>query len=151
MPLNRRFVGRTTRSTEAFEVTRGDIRRFAAAIGEPNPAYLDRAAAQALGYPDVVAPPTFLITRGSGGTGPGLLSDPELGLDFSRVVHGAQEFLLHRAICAGDRLDAETRLSAIRDAGANELLTLVTELTRAGERVATLTNTIVSRGTAQTP
>lgn len=147
MPLNPAFVGRTTRSTEPFEVTRGDIRRFAQAIGDDHPAYTDREAAKALGHPDVVAPPTFLITAGMSG-GANLLADPDLGLRFELVVHGEQRFDLHRPVRAGDLLEGSTTVADIREAGRNELMTLVTELSCAGERVATLTNTIVSRGTA---
>jgi hypothetical protein len=41
------------------------------------------------------------------------------------------------------------RVDDIKDAGRNELITTVTEVTAAdGERVATLRGTIVSRGTA---
>ena len=147
MPLNRDFVGRSTRSEEPFEVTRGDIRRFATAIGDENPVYLDAKAAAEAGHPDVVAPPTFLITLGTSGAGT-YLHDPELGLRFEMVVHGEQRFDLHRPIRAGDLLDSTTRIADIRDAGRNELMTLVTDVTCRGERVATVTNTIVSRGTA---
>lgn len=147
MPLNRDFVGRSTRSDEPFEVTRGDIRRFAVAIGDNNPAYVDQRAAAELGHPDVIAPPTFLITLGTSGAGRHL-ADPDLGLRFELVVHGEQRFDLHRAVRAGDRLDSTTRIADIRDAGRNELMTLVTDVTCDGEPVATVTNTIVSRGTA---
>jgi acyl dehydratase len=150
VPLNPDFVGRRTASSEPFEVTRGDIRRFAEAIGDPAPAYVDVAAAQALGHPDVVAPPTFLITLGGGG-GSSLLDEPGLGLEFSMLVHGEQEFRLHRPVHAGDRLDSETRIDDIRTVGRNELLTLVSEVTCDGELVATTRNTIVSRGTAAQP
>jgi acyl dehydratase len=147
MPLNRDHLGRRTTSSEPFEVTRGDIRRFATAIGDTNPACHDRAAAQALGHPDVVAPPTFLISLGMS-TATGLVADPDLGLDYSLVVHGEQRFVLHRPVCAGDVLDTETRLESMRDAGRNELLQIVTEVFSAGEHVATSANTLVSRGTA---
>jgi acyl dehydratase len=147
MPLNRDHLGRSTTSSEPFEVTRGDIRRFATAIGDLNPAYHDRAAAEALGHRDLVAPPTFLVTLGFS-TAAGLITDPDLGLDYSLVVHGEQRFELHRPVYAGDQLDTESRLDAMRDAGRNELLSIVTEVTAGGERVATTTNTLVSRGTA---
>ena len=147
MPLNRDFIGRSTRSEEPFEVTRGDIRRFALAIGDENPAYLDPKAAAELGQPDVIAPPTFLITLGTSGAGT-YLADPTLGLRFEMVVHGEQRFDLHRPVRAGDLLDSTTSIADIRDAGRNELMTLVTEVTSQGEPVATVTNTIVSRGTA---
>ena len=147
MPLNRDFLGRTATSREPFEVTRGDIRRFATAIGDTNPAYHDVAAAQALGHPDLVAPPTFLITLGFSTAEP-LITDPDLGLDYSLVVHGEQRFELHRPVVAGDRLDAEARVDGIRDAGRNELLSVVTEVTSGGQPVATTTNVLVSRGSA---
>ena len=147
MPVNRAHIGRAVRSSTPIEITRGDIRRFAAAIGDGNPLYLDADAARAKGYRDVLAPPTFLITV-AGSTGPGLLSDPALGLNFSLVVHGQQGFTLHLPVCAGDVLESETRIDDVRDAGRNELICLITEFTSAGSPVATLTNTIVSRGTA---
>ena len=147
MPLNRDFIGRSARSSEPFEVTRGDIRRFAQAIGDDNPAYLDPKAAAEQGHPDVIAPPTFLITFGTS-AGAGFLADPALGLRYEMVVHGEQRFDLHRPVRAGDLLDSATRIDAIRDAGRNELMTLVTDVTCQGEPVATVTNTIVSRGTA---
>ena len=79
MPLNRDFIGRSARSKEPFEVTRNDIRRFALAIGDRNPAYLDPEAAKALGHRDVVAPPTFLISASTGDAGGGFIGDPSPG------------------------------------------------------------------------
>jgi acyl dehydratase len=148
MPLNRDFIGRSARSREPFEVTRNDIRRFALAIGDRNPAYLDPEAAKALGHRDVVAPPTFLITASTGEPGGGFITDPDLGLNYAMVVHGEERFAFHRPVYAGDLLDTVTTISDIRDAGRNELMTLVSEVTSNGEKVATVTNTIVSRGTA---
>ena len=147
MPLNRDLLGRSTTSSEPVEVTRGDIRRFATAIGDRTPACHHRAAAQALGHPDVVAPPTFLITFALTAAAE-LVADPELALDYSLVVHGEQRFVLHRPVCAGDLLDVETRLDGIRDVGRNEVLSVVTELRSGGEPVATTTQVLVSRGTA---
>jgi acyl dehydratase len=148
MPLNRDFIGRIASAGETFEVTRNDIRRFALAIGDTNPAYLDPEAAKALGHPDVVAPPTFLISASTGDAGGGFIGDPELGLSYAMVVHGEERFEFHRPVYAGDVLDTVTTIADIRDAGRNELMTLVSQVTSNGEPVATVTNTIVSRGTA---
>ena len=148
MPLNRDFVGRSATSRTPFEVTRNDIRRFALAIGDHNPAYLDPEAAKALGHPDVVAPPTFLISASTGDAGGGFIADPALGLNYAMVVHGEERFEFHRPVYAGDVLDTVTTVAGMRDAGRNELMTLVSEVTSNGEPVATVTNTIVSRGTA---
>ena len=148
MSLNRDFIGHKAPPGEPLEVTRGDIRRFATAIGDDNPACHDRAAAQALGYADVVAPPTFLIVASTGGSLGGFIRDPELGLNYAMVVHGEQSFVFHRPVMAGDVLNTVARIQDIRAVGRNELLTLVVEVTSNGEPVATVTNTLVSRGTA---
>ena len=130
-------------------MTRGDIRRFATAIGDPNPAYHDPAAAQALGHRDVVAPPTFLITLGFA-TAESLITDPELGLDYSLVVHGEQRFELHRPgrrrATVLDSRGARRRRSATP--GATSCCRSSPRCSSGGERVATTTNTLVSRGTA---
>ncbi|MDQ1706319.1 MAG: hypothetical protein QOF18_2685 [Frankiaceae bacterium] len=150
MPLNRAFIGRSYRAGGTFEVSREHIRRFTEAIGDANPAYVDPDAAKSLGHPDVIAPPTFLTTVGlSLADGNGPLSDPELGLDFGRVVHGEQHYVHHRPVRPGDVLSSTTTVVDIRDAGANELMTMETAIvTTEGETVCTARNVIVSRGTA---
>ena len=149
MALNREFVGRQFPASAPYEVGREHIRSFADAIGDPHPAYRDPQAARALGHADVLAPPTFLTVLGFRFAADGPLADPALGLDYSLVVHGEQSFALHRPIVAGDVLHAVQRVDEIRDAGRNELLTTVMEVTAAGgEPVATLRGTLVSRGTA---
>jgi acyl dehydratase len=149
MPLNRALIGRKYRAEGTFEVSREHIRRFADAIGDPSPLYRDRAAAQAMGHPDVIAPPTFLTTVGLSLRGTGPVHDPELGLDYSRVVHGEQRFVHVRPVRPGDVLTSETTIADIRDAGANELLSMEIQIrTTDGELVCTAHNLIISRGTA---
>jgi acyl dehydratase len=149
VPVNRDFIGRQYPASAPYEVGREHIRRFAEAIGDPNPAYLDPEAARSLGHPDVIAPPTFLTVLNFRFAAEGPIADPALGLDYSLVVHGEQSFELHRPVRAGDVLDSVQSVADIKDAGRNELITTVTEVTAAdGEKVATLRSTIVSRGTA---
>jgi len=147
--VNRDHIGREYPGSSTFEVGREHIRRFAEAIGDLHPVYLDPAAAQALGHPDVVAPPTFLTVLNFRFAEEGPVADPGLGLDYSLVVHGEQSFELHRPVVAGDVLASVQRIDEIRDAGRNELITTVTDVTGAdGAPVATLRSTLVSRGTA---
>lgn len=149
MPINREFIGRDYPASGTFEVGREHIRSFAVAIGDANPAYVDPAAARALGHPDVIAPPTFLTTLGFRFGLDSPVADPALGLDYSLVVHGEQQFELHRPVHAGDVLSSTQRVEQIKDVGRNELMVMVTEVTAAdGEKVATTTMSIVSRGTA---
>lgn len=149
MAVNRAYIGREYPASSTFEVGREHIRRFAEAIGDLHPAYLDPEAARALGHPDVIAPPTFLTVLNFRFAEDGPVADPGLGLDYSLVVHGEQTFELHRPVVAGDVLTSVQRIDEIRDAGRNELITTVTEVSAAGgAAVATLRSTLVSRGTA---
>ncbi|MGN9841408.1 MaoC family dehydratase N-terminal domain-containing protein [Nonomuraea sp. H19] len=148
MALNRDFVGRTYPPGAPYEVSRVKIKEFAAAIGDSNPVYRDKEAAQAAGYPDVIAPPTFPIVFGLESGGEALL-DPELGLNFAMVVHGEQRFEYVRPIYAGDELISTATITDIRTAGRNELLTVRNDVTTvAGEPVCVTYNTIVERGGA---
>ena len=148
MALNRDFIGRSFPASAPYEVSRVKIKDFANAIGDSNPAYLDTDAAQALGHPDVIAPPTFAIVI-SFQMGAQVVFDQGLGLDYSRVVHGEQSFSYVRPIHAGDVLVGTPRITDIRDAGRNELLTWEAVITTVdGEHVCTAVNTLVSRGTA---
>src|SRR5881398_2854783 len=119
MPLNRAFIGREYTSDQTYEVGREMIRKFADAIGDLNPAYRDVEAARALGHPDVIAPPTFLTTVTMSLGGPNPIYDPEVGVDYSRVVHGEMHFDHHRPARHGDALTALTTITEIRAVGAN--------------------------------
>ncbi len=148
MPLNRAFIGREYSFDKPFEVGRELIRHFALAIGDANPIYHDIDAAKAAGHRDLVAPPTFLTTLGFR-RGGGPVGDPDLGLDYSLVVHGEQKFVLHRPVYAGDALTGRTTVTDIRDVGRNEAMVTETAVIAAdGEQVATVTMTMISRGSA---
>ena len=149
MPIDRSFIGRAYPASAPYEVGREHIRSFAEAIGDTSPACLDPDAARALGYPDVVAPPTFLTVLSFRFRDESPIADPALGLDYSLVVHGEQRFTHHRPVRAGDVLSSVSTVTDIKDAGRNELMTVTTEVTgAAGEPVATIASTLVSRGTA---
>src|SRR3954464_14994224 len=118
MPVDSSFAGRTYPPTEPYEVGREKIREFADAINDPNPIYRDKAAAQALGYADVISPPTFAIvlTLPAGGQ---VIKDPDFGIDYSRVVHGEQRFVHHRPVTAGDVLQVGGTVPGIPAAPGN--------------------------------
>jgi acyl dehydratase len=148
MALDPSFIGRTYPPTEPYEVGREKIREFADAIGDNNPVYRDRAEAEKLGYPDVIAPPTFPVVL-SMRAGAQIIADPALGLDYSRVVHGEQRFVYTRPVRAGDRLVVVASVENIRAAAGNDLITTKGEVsTVEGEPVVTTYSTLVARGTA---
>jgi acyl dehydratase len=148
MAINHDYVGRTFPPAEPYEVSRVKIAEFANAIGDPNPVYRDRAAAQAAGHSDVIAPPTFAIVISMASSGRAVM-DPGLGLNYAMVVHGEQRFEYSRPIQAGDLLTAQVTISDIKAAGSNVLLTTQTTInTVAGEHVCTAHSTLVERGGA---
>ena len=146
MALNPDFVGRVYPPSAPYLVGREKVREFASAIGDLNPAYHDVDAARALGYADLVAPPTFAVIVSMRASS-AVIHDPDLGLDYSRVVHGEQRFSYARSIVAGDELVVTTTIESIRTAAGNDLiLTRADIATVAGERVATTHSLIVARG-----
>jgi acyl dehydratase len=148
MAINRDYLGRTFPAAAPYEVSRVKIAEFADAIGDPNPLYRDRAAAQAAGYADVIAPPTFAIVISMASTAQAV-ADPGLRLNYAMVVHGEQRFEYSRQLMAGDVVTAQATISDIKDAGRNVLMTTQTEIqTVDGEHVCTAHSTLVERGGA---
>ncbi len=146
MPLDPSFAGHAYPPTTPYRVGREKIREFCEAIGADDQAYLDPEAARKLGYPDVVAPPTFAIVLTNSGVRL-LVEDPDLGLDFSRVVHGDQRFAYHRPIHAGDVLTCVSVIEEITSRGGHDFLVARTDVTAEdGELVVTGWSRLVVRG-----
>jgi acyl dehydratase len=139
------LVGRAYPPTPVYEVGREKIREFATAIGDDNPIYRDPRAAQALGYADVIAPPTFaiIITMDAAYQ---VVEDPEVGIDYSRVVHREQRFVSVRPIVAGDRLRTTVTIDDIRSVAGNDMVTTRADVaTETGEPVLSAFGTLVVR------
>jgi acyl dehydratase len=146
MGVNPQLTGRSYPPTPVYEVGREKIAEFATAIGSDDPAHRDPEAAKALGYPDVIAPPTFAIIVAQRAEAQ-VVQDPEAGIDWARVVHGEQRFTHHRPIVAGDRLVATSHVDAVREAGGHGMVTTRVEIaTEDGEPVSTAVSTMVVRG-----
>ncbi|GAB3963867.1 MaoC family dehydratase N-terminal domain-containing protein [Plantactinospora veratri] len=146
MSLDPSFVGRSYPPTPPYQVGREKIREFATAIGAVDPAHHDPDAARALGHADVVAPPTFPFTITMAANRQ-IVEDPELGVDYSRVVHGDQRFRYTRPVIAGDELTCVNTVEEILNRGAHSFMTTRTEVsTTAGEPVVTVWTKLVVRG-----
>ncbi|PRH80901.1 hypothetical protein C6N75_01625 [Streptomyces solincola] len=149
MALDQSFVGRSYPPTAPYEVGREKIREFAEAIGDANPVYTDTEAAKALGHPEVIAPPTFVFAI-SFQAARQVISDPQLGLDYSRVVHGDQKFAYSRPVRAGDRLSVTSTIEAIKSMAGNDILDIRGEVhDEAGEHVVTAWTKLVARAAAE--
>ena len=146
MPLDQSFTGRTYPPQTSYEVSREKIREFADAIGDTNPVYHDPAAAREAGHPDVIAPPTFLTIINLAAIN-AIVTDPELGLDYSRMVHGDQGFTYARPVHAGDVLEVTTHIDNIMARAGNDFISLRADITdAAGEKVCTTRAQLVVRG-----
>mgnify|MGYP006270565587 FL=1 len=146
MALNPQFAGRSYPAEGSYLVGREKVREFAAAVGEFSPLSHDVAAARQAGYADVVAPPTFAIVLALTASEK-VVKDPELGLDYTRVVHSEQRFAYARPIVAGDDLQVTTIIESVRSVAGNDIITTRAEITTvAGEPVVVAHSQLLSRG-----
>ncbi|MDH2443308.1 MaoC family dehydratase N-terminal domain-containing protein [Amnibacterium sp. CER49] len=148
MAVNADLAGTAYPETEPYLVGREKVREFARATGSTDPVALDPAAAEAAGFADVVAPPTFAVVVQDRTLGQ-LLADERAGIDFSRVVHGDQRFTYSRPIVAGDLLTARMTVTSVKTLGGNAMVTAESDIRdAAGEHVVTAVSTLVVRGDA---
>ena len=143
MPVNPELVGREFAPTAPYLVGREKVREFARAVFADDPQHTDPAAAQALGYADVVAPPTFAMVV-QDLTLQQLLAEPDSGIELSHVLHAEQRFAYTRPIVAGDELVAQLAVTGIRTLGGNAMVTSDAVVTDAsGAHVVTATSVLL--------
>ncbi len=93
-----------------IEVERGKIRELALAIGDDNPIYQSKEAAQAAGYPDVPLYPTSPTIFSFWGNTQMISQLSSLGMNLMRVLHGEEEYEYLAPIYPGDTLTGVMRL-----------------------------------------
>jgi acyl dehydratase len=143
VPVNPELVGRAFPLTAPYLVGREKVREFARAVFADDPQHLDPAAAQALGYADVVAPPTFAMVI-QDQTLQQLLAEPDSGIVLQNVLHAEQRFRYTRPIVAGDQLTGILTVTGVRAIGGNAMVTSEAEITdAAGAHVVTATSVLL--------
>lgn len=129
-----------------YAVGREKVREYAHAVGETDPLHLDPEAARAAGHRDVVAPPMFATVYASPAVMP-VFFDPDVGMDFARMVHGGQEFVWGPLVVAGDEITTEVEFTDRHErAGMAYFVFESRSDNRDGERVCTGTWTCIVRG-----
>ena len=125
--LNPDLVGRTFEGATSTTITAEAIAVFALALGEPE---------------TDLAPPTFAITI-SLEQSQSILE--ESGLDWSRVVHGDQRFLINKPLIAGAQIKCDSTIESARVVAGNEIVTVRSDLIESGEviKMRTLLNQLV--------
>jgi hypothetical protein len=129
--VNPELVGRVFPPVAPYLVGREKVREFARAVFASS---------------DAVVPPTFPVVVQEA-TLAQLLSEPDAGIDFSRVVHGEQRFSYSRPVVVGDELTATLAVTSVKTLGGNAMVTAESAMVDAnGEHVVTAISTLVVRG-----
>jgi acyl dehydratase len=145
MEVNTDTIGKSYPPT-LYAVGREKVREYARAVGESDPLYLDVDAARAAGYADVVAPPMFAVVYAMPAVAQGMF-DPELAIDFSRLVHAGQELAWGPLVVAGDEISTTLTVKDVSERRGSGFFVFesVSENQR-GETVCTGTWSNIVRG-----
>ncbi|AYJ85252.1 hypothetical protein D3Y57_04295 (plasmid) [Sphingomonas paeninsulae] len=149
-------IGRVVRMRRGI-VTATDIAKFCSGIGEVGAEHHDEAAARALGYASIVAPPTFpaLTTRPIPPRS-GFLSDGQYddaappGLGHLQTMLGGQDWTIHRLARAGEVIEERrTVLSMEEREGKTGPMAIVRSeqafINDSGDKIETLISTLILR------
>jgi acyl dehydratase len=128
--INPDSVGRTFDSADLVTVTQSEIDAFAGLIGEADTR---------------IAPPTFSI-RITLSQFESILTKPEIGVDWARLVHGDQKFEIYRPVIAGDIFKCSATIETLRVAAGNEIISVRSDLHNGSELVVSTWSTLVVRG-----
>lgn len=137
MPLNADLVDKTYDS-KTYEVTAAAIEAYARATNDLNDAYL--------AGDDSVATPVFYVVPAFDAFMAASM-DPELQADLLRLVHGAEEHVIYRAVKPGDVITITPVLESVDRKETGETFTVAaTETDQNGEVVAEVRGTMFIRG-----
>jgi len=115
--VNTDVIGRTYAPT-TYAIGREKVREYARSVGETDPLYLDVEAARAAGHDDVVAPPMFAVVYAMPAVAAGMF-DPEVGIEFARLVHAGQEFAWGPLVVAGDEITTTVSVKDVSERRGN--------------------------------
>jgi len=137
------IIGTHYRYHDYCLVGREKVREYAKAVQSDDPLHFSEEAAKAAGYPDVVAPLTFIAVAGRQ-VQLEIFKQFDVGINMSRVIHRDQKILFHRPIFAGDKLYFETWLDSVLESHGTVIIEMRSEVTDAeGEPVMTTIVTMI--------
>lgn len=108
----RQMVGRDFVDTMTFEVEKGDIRRMAEAVDDPNPLWQDEEYAGKSKYGSIVAPPVFLMSFGLPQLQDAQMSVP---IEAPRLLAGGVNYEYFEPVKPGDTITVQTKLSDLKE------------------------------------
>ena len=122
-------IGRTFKGAEVT-ITQKEIDDFCAVLGAKD---------------NSVAPPTFSI-RISLDQSQSVLTSPEVGVDWDRIVHGDQKFVINQPLKVGDVVRCDCTLEGYKQVAGNEFVTVRSDLYVESKLAVTNWSTLVVRG-----
>lgn len=141
-------------------ISRLMAQRYARAIGENNPLYLDPEHARAQGYTDVIVAPNFLpsyLDFSDGGDEQDLRPDGTpteemrwIPLDGVRIMGGGEEMVFHRPLVAGTDVVMDSALDDVTSRPSKGSLLMILKIrnsyrTADGESIMTSIRTVLGR------
>jgi len=143
--VNTDVIGKTY-APSTYAVGREKVREYARAVGESDARYLDVEAAWAAGHADVVAPPMFVVVYAMPAVAAGMF-DPEVGIDFARLVHAGQDFEWGPLVVAGDEISTTVSVKDVSERRGSAVFVFESvSSNERGETVCTGTWSNVVRG-----
>ena len=138
--INPELIGKWSTPVENW-IEKGAVRKFAEAIGDTNPLYVDETYAKNARHGRLVAPPTFMRTLDYGVVEG--LNVPSEGL-----IHGEQQFHYERPLFVGETVWCSYRLAETysRSGSLGKMTFLIFEekgVTPQGETVFTSKSTVI--------
>jgi acyl dehydratase len=131
------LIGSHYRAPDYFQVGREKIREFALAVKDDHPTHYSETEAAKAGYPEVVAPLTFLAIAGRR-VQLEIFTKFNIPINIARVIHRDQKFRFHRPIVAHDKLYFDTYLDSVIESHGTVLAEIRSEVTdAAGKPVVT--------------
>ncbi len=133
MPLDMKYLGREFEPF-IFTVDRSKIKEMCMAIGDANPVFFDREAAEKEGYKDTPAPLTFPTAINFWGYPEIWEKMKEIGIDTRRLLHAKEEYEYFHPVYPGDEITGTVSVDALRN-GAMEMATFKSTYRRGDEIV----------------
>jgi acyl dehydratase len=144
------LIGKHYRYPDYFAVGREKIREFARAVKDEHPAHYIEAIAVEAGYPELVAPLTFMSVAGRR-LQLELFTRFEIPINLARVFHRDQKIRFHRPILAHDQLYIDAYLDSVIQSHGTVIAEIRSEVTDAhGEAVMTTIVTMIGEAAQQT-
>jgi len=119
-----------------LDVERGAIRRFAEAIGDPNPIFNNEAEARNTRFGGMIAPPTFYRSLSAA------IPDVKIEMPAFRGLDGGSDWEYFEPVRPGDRVTVQTKIADIRESegrlGTMVIITTETSYTNQFGRLCAL-------------